>query len=174
MNKVWELYALAKEIMAKLCKNKCYHYGQDKIEACTDYVADRLERNELQALKNFDDSKGASESTYLHMLVGSRIIDFFNTATHRRETANEDSITHSYQEVAEVTDYAEILDKVIFDLTPKEQTYVKYRFYDELTPKEIAGILGIESKKVSKTLENIQIKLKRRLEKLDYSLKDII
>jgi len=57
MQKVWELYAIAIEIIKKLCTNKCIHLSVDIIEECQDYIKKRLEKNEFQALKNYDLTK---------------------------------------------------------------------------------------------------------------------
>jgi len=175
MQKVWELYAIAVTIIQKLCTNKCSHLTiTDVVEECQDYIKRRLENNDFQALKNYDPTKGAKESTYLHTLIGSRLIDFFNSAKKEREISSEDSISNSYTIEDEVNDYSEILKEVVEELTFEEQTYIKYRYTDELSYKEIGNIFGITHKQASKKVENIQIKLKRKLEKLDYSLEDIL
>lgn len=136
----------------------------------------RLENNEFQALKNYDpnNAKGAKESTYLHMLISSRLIDYFNSAKKEREISSEDSISNSYTLENEVNDYDEILEPVLETLTYEEQTYLQYRYNDELSFKQIGDIFGITHKQASKKVENIQIKLKRKLEKEDYRLEDII
>lgn len=177
MQKVWELYAIAVVIIEKLCKNKCSHLSiSDVIEECQDYIKRRLENNEFQALKNYNPNnvQGAKEETYLHMLISSRLIDFFNSAKKEREISSEDSISNSYTIEDEVNDYNEILENVVEELTFEEQTYIKYRYTDELSYKEIGNIFGITHKQASKKVENIQIKLKRKLEKSDYSLEDIL
>ncbi len=175
MQKVWELYALAVTIIKKLCTNKCSHLTIiDIVEECQDYIKRRLENNDFQALKNYDPTKGAKETTYLHTLISSRLIDFFNSAKKEREISSEDSIRNSYTIEDEVNDYSEILENVIKTLTYKEQTYIKYRYSDELSYKEIGNIFGITDKQASKKLENIQKKLKRKLEKLGFSLEDIL
>lgn len=174
MQKVWELYAIAVTIIEKLCTNKCRHISIDLIEECNDYIKRRLENNEFQALKNYDPTRGAKESTYLHMLISKRIIDFFNSAKKEREISSEDSISNSYTLEDEVNDYNEILEDVVETLTYEEQTYLKYRYTDELSYKEIGNIFGITHKQASKKVENIQIKLRRKLEKLGFSLEDIL
>ena len=175
MQKVWELYALAVTIIKKLCTNKCSHLTIiDIVEECQDYIKRRLENNDFQALKNYDPTKGAKETTYLHTLISSRLIDFFNSAKKEREISSEDSIRNSYTIEDEVNDYSEILENVIKTLTYEEQTYIKYRYNDELSYKEIGNIFGITDKQASKKVENIQKKLRRKLEKLDYSLEDIL
>ena len=176
MQKVWELYAIAIKIIEKLCTNKCRHLSFDVIDECQDYIKRRLENNEFQALKNYDpnNAKGAKESTYLHMLISSRLIDYFNSAKKEREISSEDSISNSYTLENEVNDYDEILEPVLETLTYEEQTYLQYRYNDELSFKQIGDIFGITHKQASKKVENIQIKLKRKLEKEDYRLEDII
>lgn len=174
MQKVWELYAIAIKIIDKLCTNKCRHLSFDVIDDCQDYIKRRLENNEFQALKNYDPSKGAKESTYLHLLISSRLIDFFNSAKKEREISSEDSISNSYTLEDEVNDYEEILEPVLETLTYEEQTYLQYRYKDELSYKQIGSIFGITHKQASKKVENIQIKLKRKLEKASYRLEDIL
>lgn len=174
MEKVWELYSIARKIIEKLCNKKCFHYGNDKIEDCQDYIARRLENNNFQALKNYDAGKGAKASTYLHIVVSSRIIDFFNSAAHKREFSDEDSISNSHDTEVMHNDYSDILDPFVSELTFEEQTYLQYRYNDEMSYKEIAGIFGIEEKQASKKVENIQKKLKRRLDNSGYDFKDII
>jgi len=175
MQKVWELYAIAITIIEKLCTNKCRHLTiSDVIEECQDYIKRRLENNEFQALKNYDPNKGAKESTYLHILISSRLIDFFNSAKKEREISSEDSISNSYTIEDEENDYKEILESVIEELSYEEQTYLQYRYNDELSYKQIGNIFGITHKQASKKVENIQIKLRRKLEKMNYSLEDIL
>ena len=174
MQKVWELYAIAVTIIEKLCTNKCRHLSFDVIDECSDYIKRRLENNEFQALKNYDPTKGAKESSYLHMLISSRIIDFFNSAKKEREISSEDSISNSYTLEDEVNDYSEVLESILDTLNFEEQTYIKYRYTDELSHKEIGSIFGITHKQASKKLENIIKKLKRKLKKTDYRLEDIL
>ncbi len=174
MQKVWELYAIAVTIIEKLCTNKCRHLSFDVIDECQDYIKRRLEKNEFQALKNYDPTKGAKESSYLHMLISSRIIDFFNSAKKEREISSEDSISNSFTLEDEVNDYSEILENLMESLTFEEQTYLQYFYNDELSYKEIGQIFGITDKQASKKVENIQIKLKRKVKKLDYRLEDIL
>lgn len=174
MQKVWELYAIAVTIIEKLCTNKCRHLSFDVIDECSDYIKRRLENNEFQALKNYDPTKGAKESSYLHMLISSRIIDFFNSAKKDREISSEDSISNSYTLEDEVNDYSEVLESVLETLSYEEQTYLQYRYNDELSYKEIANIFGITHKQASKKVENIRKKLKRKVAKSNYRLEDII
>jgi len=176
MQKVWELYAIAIKIIEKLCTNKCIHLSVDVIEECQDYIKKRLEKNEFQALKNYDpnNAKGAKERTYLHMLISSRLIDFFNSAKKEREISSEDSISNSYTLEDEVNDYDEILEPILETLTYEEQTYLQYRYNDELSYKQIGNIFGITHKQASKKVENIHIKLKRKLEKIGLTLEDIL
>ena len=176
MKKVWELYQIASKIIQKLCKNKCKHLGDNKIEACRDYINRRLEKNDFQALKNYDSSKGAKESTYLHMLISSRLIDFFNSAANKREFLDDDSINNSYDTDTEETpnEPNEILGNVVSELTFEEQTYLQYRYNDEMSYREIANIFGIEEKQASKKVENIQKKLKRKLNNSGYDFGDML
>ncbi len=175
MDKVWELHAMATKLIKKICKYKCFHLGVDTVENCYDYIVRRIELNDFQALKNYDPSKGAKESTYLHMLIGSRLIDFFNSAKQKREISNEDSINNNVTLDKEPSDYKEILDDFVSsELTFEEQTYLHYRYNDELSYKEIAAIFGEGAKQSSKRVENIQKKLRRKLEKANYSFEDLI
>jgi len=175
MQKVWELYTIALGIIEKLCHNKCSHLTiSDIVQECQDYIKGRLENNEFQALKNYDPTRGAKESTYLHMVIGRRIIDFFNSAKHQRELFVMDSIREVESTEAEPTDYDEILDDVIEELSFEEQTYLKYRYKDELSYKEMGKTLGMSDKQAAKKVENVQIKLRKKLEKLNYSLEDIL
>ena len=173
MKKIWELYIIAISIIKKLCERKCHHLGRDGMEMCYDYVVRRLEKNEFQSLKNYDSSRGVKESTYLHMLISSRIIDFFNSSTYQREFSDIDSIRDKTIETT-INDYAEILNDIFNTLTYEERSYLKYRYNDELSYKEIGKIFMITDKQASKKLENIQIKLKKKLLSFGLSLEDIL
>ena len=175
MQKVWELYAIATKIIEKLCENKCYHLGHNIIENCYDYIRKRLEKDNFKALKKYDphNAQGAKESTYLHMLVSSRLIDFFNSAPHKRELLVMSSISDRSQE-DNITDYCEIVDDICETLTYEEQTYLQYRYTDELSYKQIGDIFGITHKQASKKVENIQKKLKNKFKKSGLTLEDIL
>lgn len=175
MEKVWELYALATGIINKLCKNKCFHLGESIVEECYDYLRMRLEKNEFQALKNYDPSKGAKETTYLYMLVSSRIIDFMNSSKHQRELIADDSINERSEELDSVeADVMEIAQKLLSMLKYEEQTYFKYRYVDELSYQEIGDIFDLTAKQASKKLENIKNKLKTKAQKAGLRLEDIL
>ena len=175
MQKVWELYAIATEIINKLCENRCVHLGASIVEECYDYIRMRLENNEFQALKNYDPTKGAKESTYLYMVVSFRIIDFINSPKHQRELIADDSIKERSKESDTLeSDVKKILDGVIQQLSYEEQTYLQYRYKDELSHEEIGNIFGLTEKQASKKIENIQIKLKRKLKKKNHKLEDIL
>jgi len=176
MQKVWELYAIAVTIIEKLCTNKCRHLSFDVIEECQDYIKRRLEKNEFQALKNYDpnNSKGAKEETYLHMLISSRLIDFFNSAKKDEEFKRKIPNNVMLHIEDEVNDYDKVLKPLLEALSDEEKTYIKYRYTDELSYKEIAKILKITHTQASKKVENIQIKLKRGLQKVGLTLEEII
>jgi len=177
MQKVWELYAIAVGIIEKLCYNKCSHLTiVDVIEECQDYIKGRLENNEFQALKNYDANheKGAKAESYLYMLISSRLIDFFNSAKHQRELSVIDSIREVESIETEPNDYSEILDELIEELTYEEQTYIQYRYNDELSYKEIGAIFNLTEKQSAKKVENIRIKLRKKLEKSNHTLEDIL
>jgi len=176
MQKVWELYEIATKIIEKLCENKCYHLGDNIIQQCYDYIRQRLEKDEFQALKKYDPKhhKKAKEKSYIHMLVSSRLIDFFNSAKHQRELLVMDSIREVESIEAPINDYNEILDNLLEELNSEEKTYLQYRYNDELSYKEIGAIFGLSHKQASKKVENIQIKLRKKLEKSNYSLEDIL
>jgi RNA polymerase sigma factor (sigma-70 family) len=175
MQKVWELYTIAITIIEKLCHNKCSHLKIiDIVQECEDYIKGRLENNSFQTLKNYDPNRGAKESTYLYMVISRRIIDFFNSAKYQRELSVMDSIREVESTQTEQNDYNEILDEVIKELSFEEQTYLKYRYKDELSYKEIADIFDKTNKQVAKKVENIQIKLRKKLKKRNYTLEDIL
>ena len=177
MKRVWKLYEIAVEIIKKLCENKCSHLTiVDIVEECQDYIKTRLINNEFQELKNYNPNhqKKATEETYLHTLIASRLIDFFNSSKHQRELSSESSISNRYTTENEPTDYNEILEDVVESLSYEEQTYIQYRYKEELSYKEIGAIFGITHKQASKKVENIQIKLRKKLEKENYTLKDIL
>ena len=177
MKKVWELYALAITIIEKLCRNKCSHLSIiDIIEECQDYIKMRLENDDFQALKKYDPTKGAKESTYLYTLISSRLIDFFNSAKKKWEISSESSINNiSYKEEYKLeSDVEDILDRFIQQLKDEERLLLKYRYKDELTPKEIADILNQTNRQVSNRLEKIQLKLKNRMKKAGFKLEDIL
>ena len=177
MQKVWELYKIAVGIIEKLCQNKCSHLTiVDIVEECQDYIKGRLINNEFKELENYDPNhkSRATADTYLHTLIGSRLIDFFNSAKHQRELSSESSISNSYTTDNQAEDYSEILDEVIDELSYEEQTHIQYRYHDELSYKEIGAIFGITQKQAMKKMENIKIKLRKKLEKADYKLEDIL
>jgi len=176
MQKVWELYAIAVKIIEKLCTNKCRHLSFDIIDECNDYIKRRLENNEFQALKNYNPNheKEAKAESYIYLLISSRLIDFFNSSKHQRELSVMDSIREVESIETEPNDYNEILDDVIGQLSYKEQTYIQYRYTDELSYKEIGAIFNITEKQAMKKMENIRIKLRKKLEKTNHSLEDIL
>lgn len=200
--KIWELYALAKKIIAKVCKNKCYHYGERKIDSCNDYIERRLESNDFQVFKDYDvnHEKKASASTYLHMIISQRLIDFLKSAKERYEIpfqnfrgSNEGNEISS-DEISDILendgeydspdsinpeedgfhDEDGILSDVVSELSYSEQLLLQYRYDKELSYKEIGSCMNMEHKHASKKIENIQKKLKRKLEKLGYTLEDIL
>ena len=177
MQKVWELYEIAVKIIEKLCQNKCSHLTViDIVEEFQDYIKNRLVNNEFKELEKYDPNhkSRATANTYLHTLISSRLIDFFNSTKHQRELLVMDSIREVEDVQSEPNDYDKILDGVISELSFEEQTYLKYRFKDELSFKQIGKIFNITHKQASKKIENIKIKLRKKLEKLNYSLEDIL
>ena len=176
MQKIWELYALATTIIQKLCQNKCRHLTiPDVIEECQDYIKRRIESNNFQALRKYDPNRGAKESSYLHTVISSRLIDFFNSAKKNREISSEFSINSRSYEANEIPhDIAEILDSYISTLSNEEKLYIKLRFTDDLSYKEIGEIFGITHKQASKKLENIHKKLRTKIQKSGLKLEDIL
>jgi RNA polymerase sigma factor (sigma-70 family) len=176
MQKVWELYAIAITIIEKICRNKCSHLTiTDVIEECQDYIKKRLEKDSFQALKNYDPTKGAKESTYLYTLISSRLIDFFNSAKKEREISSESSITNkSYEESELPADVEDILERFTSQLSFEEQTLLQYRYNDELSYREIGAIFGMTHKQASSKIEKIQLKLRKKMKKAGLSFEVII
>jgi RNA polymerase sigma factor (sigma-70 family) len=177
MQKVWELYAIATEIINKLCQNKCIHLGANIVEECYDYIRMRLEKDEFQALKNYDSNhdKKAKGDSYLYLLVSCRLIDFFNSSKHQREISSVSSISNRSESEEELqADVSEIIEELLEELNYEEQTYLKLCYTDEYSHKEIDEMFPYATSKASKKLENIRIKLKRKLEKAGLTLEDII
>ena len=173
MQKIWDMYIIARELIEKLCKKKCYHLGVNTIEACYDYIQRRLEKDEFKEFKNYDSNK-SKESTFLYTVISSRLIDFFNSASKKREIFDEVSISNSYYIEDKPNDVKEIIDKFIIQLSYEEQTYLQYFYNDGRSAKEIGDIFLLTPKQVAKKIENIQIKLKRKFTKANYSFEDII
>ena len=177
MEQIWELHQKATEIIKKLCQKKC----STRVERCEEYIKERIERNKLQALKNYDPNhkKGAKPSTFLHILVNSRLIDFVNCATERREKLYDLSIIEVDSEeaqdnIAPSTVETEILDEAVESLTPADKLYLKLRYKDELSHPEIAGIVGGSAKNVSNHIGRVHKKLKKILDEKNYTLEDLL
>jgi len=177
MEKVWELYQQATEIIKKLCQRKC----SGREERCEDYIKDRLESNNFKTLKNYDPNhqKGATASTFLHIVVNSRLIDFVNSATERREKTYDPSIIDvdsqdARENIAQNTIETEILDEAIYSLNDKDKLYLKFCYEDELSPAEIADIVGGTAKNVSNHIGRVHAKLKKILEAKNYTLEDLL
>ena len=177
MKKIWELYQKATEIIKKLCQRKC----SGREERCEDYIKERLERNDFKSLKNYDTNhkKGATASTFLHILLNSRLIDFVNSASERKEKLYDPSIIEvdsqdARENIAQNTIETEILDKAIESLNDKDKLYLKFRYKDELSYLEIANIVGGTSKNVSNHIGKVHAKLKKDLEKKNYRLEDLL
>ena len=172
MKIIWKLYEEAIKIVTKLCMNKC----ASRVHRCEDYIRDRIERNDFKALKNYVTNRGAKSTTYLHMLVNSRLIDFVNSAKERDEILYDPSIideSNPKEDTYTMLDKA-ILDKAIEALSSKDKLYLQYQYVDELSHKEIATIEGETSKYVSNYLGRIYKKLEKILEKGNYTLEDLL
>ncbi len=57
------------------------------------------------------------------------------------------------------------MGRLIDELTEKERTVVSLYYYEELTLKEIAEVLGVSESRVSQIHSKILIKLKAKLQK---------
>ena len=178
MEKVWQLYLEAIEVIEKKCQNKCYHLGYNVIQECIDYIKDRLINNDFKDLKRYNPNhkSGAKPTTYLHTLIRDRLIDFFNSAKKRREFSAKDSISNGSYKDEEAIDYEtiELIKDIIQELSFEEQVYIQYKYYDGLSHEEIGRVFNKTRKQVDKKIENIKIKLKRKLKKIGLDLKDLV
>jgi len=112
----------------------------------------------------------------LHTLIRDRLIDFFNSAKKRREFSAKDSINNSSYKDEESIDYEtiELIKDIIQELSFEEQVYIQYKYYDGLSHEEIGRVFNKTRKQVDKKIENIKIKLKRKLKKIGLDLKDLV
>lgn len=163
---IWSMYILALEIMLKICKRKCFSYGMLKVEDCEIYIKDKIEKNELKALKNYDKSKGAKESTYLYMLISSRAIDFCRTL--KKIPLIETFETPSVEDTQKIL---EILNKT---LTNEEFTTLMFFYIDELTYKEIALIYSCKPREIENILKRAKKKSHKILNEKGIKLEDLL
>jgi RNA polymerase sigma-70 factor (ECF subfamily) len=179
MKDIWKLYKLALLIIEKICKDKCFYLSiVDIVEECQDYIKTRLESNNFQALKNYDPTRGAKETTYLYTLISSRLIDFFNSAKRKKEIHIESKNSLVISIIDERDNNSlnldNILEKITSDLKAEEKTLLKLRYTDELSYKEIGEIIGKTHKQVASKIEKILLKLRKKAQKEGLKLEDIL
>ena len=172
---IWELYSICSKTIDKLCKFKFYYLDNHLYANCYDYLIARIENNEFQALRNFDKNKGMTKETYINMLVSCRIIGFSNLARFRKEIVCD---IHCISELEEYTienkNDMNIIYSFLNELSDEEKTYIEYYFYKEISYKEIGEKFNISTRLACKRINNITMKLKKKLEKNNLTLYDIL
>ena len=155
------LVEIAYKKTEEICKWRCYK-GDMQIERCFNYVLERMINNNFHELRQYDSKRGAKETTYLHTLIYSRVVDFFNSKKEREYS--EYSCENSYFEniIEDSSEDDGFLEEFVDRLSALEKTILKY-FEDGYNSVEIGSFLNLTSKQILKKRENIRLKLKREM-----------
>ncbi len=165
---VWNLYQLSVNYAKRLCQKKCY----DLMDECQEYLLERISRNEMSKLKSF---KGmSSESTFAYVVINNLIKDFLKTKktviSYDENTPNvfiDLSVESSEDTVMRKLD-EERVAAVLQTLSTEDQLIIKLRYYDEYPVYEIALLFKKTPKQISKKIETIKKRLKKRLKREDF------
>jgi RNA polymerase sigma factor (sigma-70 family) len=177
MPKLWDLYKKATTLIDRLCFNKCQHLISEAVESCRDYIRERLERDDFQALKNYDPSKGTKDTTYLYMLISSRLIDFIYkrkreipTNSSMRECIDEnDALAKMLEEEKSTT-----IQDVFSQLKESEMKLIQLFHLYKLSHEVIGRKLNISAKESSKRTVKARKRLEFLLDKAGCNIKDIL
>ena len=176
---LWDLYEKATTLIDRLCVNKCHHLVANAIEGCRDYIRERLEKNEFQALKNYDPSKGVKDTTYLYMLISSRLIDYMNSAQRKRESAYGSSISDIDESTSTLDtllqeEQSEAIQEVFSQLKESEMNFIQMFHLSKLSHEVIGRKLNISTKESSKRTVKARNRLEFLLDQAGYNIKDIL
>jgi len=168
MTTVWSLYQLSIDYTKKLCSKRCY----DLRDECQEYLLERISRNDMARLKSF---KGiSSKSTFAYVIVNNLIKDFLKT---KKSVVSYDEM--SYTSLCEESDSIE--DQLIKEhdkkqvkialkrLDKEDQLIIKLRYFDEYRVCEVATVFEKTPKQISKKIEMIKNRLKKILNREDFS-----
>lgn len=173
LERVWAMYKYAQKEIEQKCE-VCSAYDD-----CKEYVSENILKNNLSILRKFDKTKGARETTYINMVIRSRITDFLRKIKRenikkgkyqeeiRISSSSDEDMTSRTEEIEK----REMVDVIISDLKEKnkigdeELLILKLLYQDEYEVKEVARILSRDVKYIYKKNESIIKKLKRRLPK---------
>jgi RNA polymerase sigma factor (sigma-70 family) len=173
LDRVWAMFRYAQTEIEQKCKI-CFEYDD-----CKDYVTQNILKNNLSILKKFDKSKGARETTYINVVIRSRITDFlrkvkkesYKKGKYQEEIRISSNSNEEMTSQMETLEKREILDLMISDLREtnkinnEELLILKLLYQDEYEPKEVAQILSKSTKYIYKKNDSIIKKLKRQLPK---------
>ncbi|MDD4315806.1 MAG: sigma-70 family RNA polymerase sigma factor [Clostridia bacterium] len=132
----------------------------------------------ISAVKQYDESKKCSFSTYVNTCVRSRIIDAIRSATRQKHRALNDSLplsdemdsTRTYVDPVEIYIKRERVDAFYQNLekmlSPLQNEILKL-YFDGYSYSEIAGRMSLPIKKIDNSLNTIKNKIRKQREKFE-------
>lgn len=142
----------------------CYMYLRDR-----DLAEDATQETFLKAYKALDTFRGeSSEKTWLMRIAINVCRDMQHSAWFRHvdrrvevDPAPAPANTFAFME-------GEDLAQAILSLSAKHREVILLHFYQDMTVREIAGVLGISSSAAQKRIKTACAKLKKMLGKEDF------
>ena len=179
-----------------IVKNIASKYYTDKIGLDYEDLVSYGVMGLIDARKKFDESRGVKFSTYASIRVSSFIIDEIRkyspvsrTYMSKMKTSSNISIDHTVsegekefsiidtiededilcpEEAFEQKELQDVLAKAIDMLKEKDRLVLSLYYYEELTLKEIAEILGVSESRVSQLNNRAISNLRAAMKKLKY------
>ena len=113
LNRLWAMYKFAKLKSEKLCSQKC---RDREVDSCIAYVEGKIMENSMDLLKKYNPNKGAKETTYIYMIVNSRVVDFCRMQKNHQkfdENIDQSRIIDRVKSIEDIIIEKSLIDKVI-------------------------------------------------------------
>ncbi|KIM07848.1 MAG: hypothetical protein KU28_05180 [Sulfurovum sp. PC08-66] len=174
LNRIWGIYRLFELEAKRKCK---------KDEDCYDYIMEKVSKDSLKAIKQFDPNR-ASERTYIHTFVNSKIVDYYRKKklsnqlfikiedikkSHKKDALNqeEDALIQEFIKQEDVQTVATIVEalRAKGKISDKEKIIYHYTV-DGVGDEMIASMLQLSNAKVHNIKHNLVQKIQRAYNKV--------
>ncbi len=170
-DKIEFIYTQFREDMLKYAKARFRHSGYENCELNAEDAVQNAFYKLTLYIKALDFTRGKQcIKSYCLTVVSNEVTNIMKDRTNTNKTENisetladEDSIENIFSDV-EVSDLYVSVTKQIKKLDPKYSTALMYRYYNNMSIKEIADLMGISEQTVYTRLHRGLDKLRGLLE----------
>lgn len=181
--KAWELFVkkysgLVYSSIHKIFKLKSFSYNKDDVDDLFSDIFLKLFENNCRKLRQFEGKNGCSPTTWIRTIATRLTLDFLKTLKKVDSLDNQDEQGNSpviillderelADEKLEREDMEKLKEKIINELSPEDQLFLRLYYEKEMEPEEIADTMNLSLNAIYSKKSRLLDKFEKILKKFD-------